>query len=108
MSGPKRLPPRLHPDDMEAIQEFLTKLVGELEARVDRQIHNLHDELERMRPSELLLPASAWRELEERISRLEDELRDLNRASIKTFLELDDVGDRCAEEVQELREELTG
>lgn len=108
MSGQKgsgRLPPRMHPDDLEAIGTRLT-------AELDQRTKYLREELEKLqrrtRQSELVVPISVHRELERRVMRLEDEVRDLHRASVKTFLELDDAGERSAELVQELREELTG
>lgn len=98
----------MHPDDLEAITEALAKGIHEAEKRMEGRVEYLHERLDQMRPDEVLVPASVWQKLELRVGRLEDESRDLHRNALKVFLELEDVGERCADEVQVLREELTG
>jgi len=116
MSGPKRLPPRLHPDDFAALTAKLeavaTSIEGRVEAELEKRTRYLRAELEKLemrtRSRGVLVPVSTHRILEERVVRLEDELRDITRSSLKTFLELSDIEDRAEALVQELREELTG
>lgn len=109
---PDRLPPRMHPDDLEAITLKLGQLVSDAVERfaqergVDELIHRIK-QLERAERT-LVAPLSVVHALEERIRELEAENRQLLRSQLQAFLDQEAIREIIEDKVQELREELTG